>query len=67
MPVPAPRDSEQQGVTLAGLAVAVNRLSNRLEEGLQQIRRTVREASRHGSENEANLSRISRIVSRIEK
>ena len=66
MPVPAPRDSEQ-GVTLAGLAVAVNRLSNRLEEGLQQTRRTVREASRHGSENEAILSRISRIVSRIEK
>ena len=66
MPVPVPRDSEQ-GVTLAGLAVAVNRLSNRLEEGLQQTRRTVREAFRHGSENEASLSRISRIVSRIEK
>lgn len=66
MPVPASRDFEQ-GVTLAGLAVAVNRLSNRLEEGLQQTRRTVREASRHGSENEATLSRISRIVSRIEK
>ena len=66
MPVPVPRDPEQ-GVTVAGLAVAVNRLSNRLEEGLQQTRRTVREASRHGSENEATLSRISRIVSRIEK